>query len=57
MEGLDRRRVLSIDLGYHVDPRCDDRGNCGVERATFHYVDAQGEVRRGEVVDLHLACQ
>jgi hypothetical protein len=50
-------RVLSIDLGYRIDRQCDARGNCGVERATFHYIDAHGAVRQGEVVDLHLACQ
>ena len=54
---LAHHHVLSIDLGYRVDRQCDARGNCGVERATFHFVDAQGAVRQGEVVDLHLACQ
>lgn len=56
-EPLAHHRILSIELGFHIDRQCDDRGNCGVERAAFHYVDQHGEVRQGEVVDLHLACQ
>jgi hypothetical protein len=54
---LAHHRILSIELGYRIDRQCDARGNCGVERATFHYVDEHGDVRQGEVVDLHLACQ
>ena len=50
-------RILSIELGYHIDRQCDARDNCGVERAAFHFVDEHGAVRQGEVVDLHLACQ
>lgn len=57
MEPLSVRSVLSIDLGYTIDRQCDDRGNCGVERSTFTYVDATGSIAQGEVVDLHLACQ
>ncbi|HEY4122438.1 MAG TPA: calcium-binding protein [Byssovorax sp.] len=47
--------LLSIDLGYHASPRCDARGNCEIERATFRYVDAAGAERIGHVVDVHLA--
>jgi hypothetical protein len=56
-EPLSHQRILSIELGFHRDSQCDDRGNCGVERAAFHYVDEHGAVQEGEVVDLHLACQ
>ncbi len=49
--------LISIDLSYRVDEECDARGNCGVERAAFTYLDDQGRMRTGEVVDLHLACQ
>ncbi|MCX4246801.1 calcium-binding protein [Paraliomyxa miuraensis] len=56
-EDLSRRQVLSIELGYRVQRQCDDRGNCGVERASFTFIDEHGQVRQGEVVDLHLACQ
>lgn len=49
--------LVSIDLSYRVDPVCDARGNCGVERASFTYLDDSGRLRTGEVVDLHLACQ
>jgi hypothetical protein len=54
---LSHHRILSIELGFHVDRQCDARANCGVERAAFHFVDEHGAVRQGEVVDLHLACQ
>jgi hypothetical protein len=49
--------VVSIDLAYTVEPRCDARGNCEVERASFRYVDASGLERRGAIVDVHLAAQ
>ncbi len=57
MEPLSMRSVLSIDLGYTIDRQCDDRGNCGVERSAFTFVDSTGNIAKGEVVDLHLACQ
>lgn len=57
MESLSMRSVLSIELDYAVRPSCDDRGNCGVERSAFTYVDGTGNVAKGEVVDVHLACQ
>ncbi len=49
--------LLSIDLDYEVDPRCDARGNCEVERAGFRFRDAAGVVRTGAVVDVHFAAQ
>lgn len=48
------RRILSIDLGYVVAPACDARGNCGVERASFTWRDADGLLRHGEIVDVRL---
>ena len=54
---LAARGILSIDLGYAHRPTCDERGNCAVERSSFTYVGAGGAVQRGEVADLHLACQ
>lgn len=56
-ELLSQRQVLRIELGYRIERQCDDRGNCGVERASFTFIDEHGAVREGEVVDLHLACQ
>jgi hypothetical protein len=50
-------RLLSIDLSYSADPRCDERGNCEVERAGFRYLDASGKERTGAVVDVHLRTQ
>lgn len=56
-ESLAARGILSIALDYRIDRECDDRGNCAVERATFDFIDKTGNVREGEVVDIHLACQ
>ncbi len=49
--------VLDIELGYQVEQRCDDRGNCGVERASFTFVGRGGAIEHGAVIDVHLACQ
>jgi hypothetical protein len=54
---LSAYEILSIDLDDHVETRCDARGNCEVERASFQYRDAAGVVRTGAVVDVHLAAQ
>lgn len=47
--------IVSIDLRYVSDPRCDGRGNCEVERGAIVYRDAWGVTRTGSVVDVHLA--
>jgi hypothetical protein len=49
--------LVSIDLAYTVDARCDDRHNCEVERASFRFRDASGVERVGAVIDVHLAPQ
>ena len=49
--------VVSIELGYRVERRCDARGNCEVERASFTTRGPAGEERRGTVVDVHLRAQ
>lgn len=54
---LSHRQVLRIELRHRIERQCDDRGNCGVERASFTFIDEHGELRHGDVVDLHLACQ
>ena len=54
LTGLGARRLVSIDLGYAVEKRCDDRGNCEVERAGFRYVDEAGVEKSGVVIDVHL---
>ena len=54
LTGLGARRLVSIDLGYAVGKRCDDRGNCEVERAGFRYVDEAGVEKSGVVIDIHL---
>lgn len=52
-----RLGLLSIELGYLSDARCDARGNCEIERATFRYLSVNGAERAGDVVDVHLAVQ
>jgi hypothetical protein len=46
--------VLRLDVGYDLAPRCDARGNCAVERAPFVWLDADGGLREGALVDVHL---
>jgi hypothetical protein len=48
--------IVEIDLAWHRAARCDARGNCGIERASFTFTD-RGGLRTGDVVDVHLACQ
>ncbi len=50
-------RVLSLELDWHAERRCDARGNCGIERAAFTWIDRDGSLRTGTIVDVHLACQ
>jgi hypothetical protein len=57
MDPLAARGIIAIDLGYRVDPVCDARGNCAVERAKFQFIDRSGTISTGEVGDLHRACQ
>lgn len=49
--------VVSIDLDYRVAPRCDGRGNCVRERATFTFHGRDGRTRKGDVLDVHLRCR
>lgn len=49
--------VISIDLHDTVEPHCDARGNCEVERAAYHYRDSAGVERLGVVIDVHLRAQ
>ena len=49
--------LISIDLDYVSDKRCDERGNCEIERASFRYRDATGIERTGAVIDVHLRSQ
>lgn len=48
------RDVVAIDLTYAVDRRCDGRGNCEVERASFVYRDGRGRELQGAAIDVHL---
>jgi hypothetical protein len=53
-----RARHHRNDLGYATAAsRCDMRGNCEVERATFRYLDATFVERTGDMVDVHLKFQ
>lgn len=48
--------ITAISVAMTVVPRCDTRGNCERERASFTYV-VDGESRTGSAVDVHLAWQ
>lgn len=52
---LSDRGVTSLRLGFSVDPRCDEHGNCERERADFSWTDASGKVHTGALVDVWLA--
>jgi hypothetical protein len=54
LTGLGARRLVSIDLAYAVERRCDDRGNCEEERAGFRYIDEAGVEKSGVIIDVHL---
>lgn len=47
-------RIVRIELGYRVDPRCTAGGDCEVERAKLVYRADDGSERTGEIVDVHL---
>lgn len=49
--------LVAIELAYASRVECDERGNCGRERARFEFRAPTGEVRTGEIVDVYLACQ
>jgi hypothetical protein len=50
--------VVAIDLGYEFTAsRCNERGNCEGERATFIFEGPDGARSSGEIVDVRLACQ
>lgn len=46
--------VESITLSFENARHCDARGNCEVETSTFTYRGANGALREGRIVDLHL---
>ena len=52
LETLREAGIESLAVHYAVDRRCDARGNCEIERAGFRHAGG-----RGELVDMHLACQ
>jgi len=54
---LAARHILSIDLRYTSERRCDARGNCEIERASFRWADESGVEHTGTIVDVHLRHQ
>ncbi|MDF1561533.1 MAG: hypothetical protein P1V51_00740 [Deltaproteobacteria bacterium] len=46
--------LLSLALSHQSQPRCDERGNCEVERASLRFRDLAGVEREGAVVDVRL---
>lgn len=44
--------ITALQVSYDIDPLCDARGNCAIERASVKMGD-----RSGRVVDVHLPCR
>lgn len=57
ISSADSLQLTSIDLAFTRERRCDARGNCGIERASFRFRDASGAERSGTVIDVHLKHQ
>lgn len=55
LEPLSELGIVALELDYRVEAMCDGRGNCGRERAPFRWLDRTGALRRGTLVDVHLA--
>ena len=53
---LSDNQVQSLSVEYDSEVSCDERGNCGRERAGFEF-SAQGASRVGEIVDVYLPCR
>ncbi|KYF68488.1 calcium-binding protein [Sorangium cellulosum] len=56
LEPIASRGLVAIELSYGRERRCDGRGNCEVERASFTFSDG-AVTRTGAVVDVHLRWQ
>ena len=54
---LAARGVVSLSLSFERRAVCDARGNCGIERAAFTWLDAEGGAHEGRIIDVHLAFQ
>jgi hypothetical protein len=48
--------VQSLSVDYRSEVQCDERGNCGRERAAFEFA-AGATTRAGEIVDVYLPCR
>ena len=57
MKSLADAGIQSISIDYDVVAKCDARGNCERERASFTYVTASGSVKTGAAIDVHLKFQ
>lgn len=56
LTSLASRGVTGIAVRYERAPRCDDRGNCEIERAAFTFTDGLRQ-RTGAIIDVHLRWQ
>ena len=57
LRSLDEAGVRTLVLEHAVEPQCDARGNCMIERSSFEWVDHQGDRQTGALIDVHLACR
>ncbi|MFT3707694.1 MAG: hypothetical protein QM817_08505 [Archangium sp.] len=54
LTSLGEERIDSIALTFTDQPKCDSRGNCERQRASFGFRDASGTKREGNVIDVWL---
>ncbi|PRP98098.1 hypothetical protein ENSA5_30830 [Enhygromyxa salina] len=52
LEPLADSGIERLAVDYWVETKCDERGNCGVQRAAFEFAGGVGEI-----VDIYLSCQ
>jgi hypothetical protein len=52
---LAERDIESLSVEHRVELECDERGNCGRERAAFEMAGERGS--SGEIVDVYVPCR
>jgi hypothetical protein len=57
LRSLDEMGVTALPLAHEIEPRCDARGNCMIEHATYDWLDREGTRRVGTLIDVHLRCR
>jgi len=53
LASLEATGVIAIEVQHRVERRCDDAGNCGIERSRIRFV-RNGQPQLGAAIDVHL---